>query len=422
MPSNSLSTGVSALQGFQRNMDVVGNNIANSNTVGFKSQRMEFKDSFSNTLNRAVQGGTGTASTANQVGTGLLSDTISTKFNQGTIDPTSVETDIAIEGKGFFRVLDETDPGNPRELFTRAGNFRVNENGFLTTPEGFFVQGQTTGQNPQLNLDVSGSSDGQGVPADGFSVEGQNITDGSLVEGQELALPDDFNGGSGFLGTENGAPKVEIIGDGAGAEAEAIVENGSVTGVRVNNGGSGFTNAVVRIEKPPENNLSFTVADGPQIQGTGRIKVDTPQINLQNIPESSAINPENVQSLAPRLQTFSVGPDGSIEGILDNGERFTMGRVLLQDFRAPQSLSRERGTFFSNPGNVAAEINAFQGADGQPGSGGLGKIQQGALELSNEELTNSFSELIVTQRSFQGAARIITTSDEVLREAVNLKR
>lgn len=417
----SLNTGVSALNGFQRGMEVVGHNIANANTYGYKSQRMEYKDSFYETLNRSVSGGTGAVSTANQIGGGLQANIVTTNYMQGIVDSTSVDTDLAIEGKGFFRVLDETDPAVPQQLYTRAGNFQIDNNGYLTTAEGYFVQGRTLGEG-SVNLQVTGTSDGQGSPADGFSLAEGDLGTGSFTVGQALALPADYNGGSGYLDSENAAPKVTIIGDGAGAEARAIVTDGVVTGIEITSAGSGYTNAVVRIEEPPASDLNYVMTAQPALGETGKIRITTPTFSLSGPEETSAISADNVAAQAPGMQTFSVLGDGTVQVVLDNGEKVTVGQVLLQDFLNPQALSHERGTYFSNFSNAATEINTFASADATPGTSGLGVLRQGALELSNANITDDFADLITSQRSFQGAARIITTSDEILREAVGLKR
>lgn len=416
----SLHTGVSALNGFQRGMDVVGNNIANSNTYGFKSQRMEYKDSFYDTLNRSVSGGTGAVSTANQVGSGIQANTISTDFNQGVLDSTSVDSDIAIEGRGYFQVIDESAP-TPETLYTRAGNFRIDNQGYLVTAEGYYVQGLAMTDGTTVGMSVTGTSDGQGVPADGFEVAAANINNGAFTVGSTLTLPAPYNGGAGYLDTTNGTPKVTVIGDGAGAEAEAIVSNGVVTGVRMTKAGSNYTNAVIRIEEPPKNDLNYTVTTAPALSEVGKIKIETPTFALTSPAASSAISPANLEALAPKLQTFSINESGQIHVVLENGEKVNVGKVLLQDFIAPQALSRERGTYFTDNG-VAGARNTFTTTDAEPGVNGLGILQQGALELSNADITQDFSDLIITQRSFQGAARIITTSDEILREAVNIKR
>src|SRR5262249_11286222 len=127
----SLNTAVSGLEQFQTELDVIGNNIANSDTIGFKSARIDFEDSFSQTLMAA---GTNPA----QVGTGVATGAITTDFGNGTLATTGVQTDLGIGGNGFFVVA---DPNSGAQYATRAGNFYVDANGYLVTNQGYRVQG-----------------------------------------------------------------------------------------------------------------------------------------------------------------------------------------------------------------------------------------------------------------------------------------
>ena len=147
-----------------------------------------------------------------------------------------------------------------------------------------------------------------------------------------------------------------------------------------------------------------------------------PEITLDDKTTGAGVNAANVLALAPGMQNFAIDPDGTIKMYMDDGQSITIGRLLLQDFRAPQALTRIEGGFFINTNETAGAIGAFNAATAGPGGPGLGRLRQGSLELSNTSMTDQFANLIIYQRSFQGAARIITTADEILREAVNLKR
>src|ERR1700722_8914728 len=129
----SLDSGVSALDQFQQEMDVIGNNIANVQTVGFKSANMQFADALSQTIGQNAAG-------VEQIGTGVVTSSISDNFNQGSITSTGVPTNMAINGNGFFLVK---DPASGQEYVTRDGNFTVDPNGFLVTSTGLRVQGYT---------------------------------------------------------------------------------------------------------------------------------------------------------------------------------------------------------------------------------------------------------------------------------------
>jgi len=139
----TLTSGVSALRSFTKGLEVIGNNIANVNTIGFKGSRATFADSFSNMLRSSAPSTATTSNTsATQVGTGVKLSGITAKFNQGALNTTGVTTDLGISGNGFFRVL---NPADSQEYVTRAGAFRIDDTGFLVTAQGYRVQGLTGG-------------------------------------------------------------------------------------------------------------------------------------------------------------------------------------------------------------------------------------------------------------------------------------
>lgn len=153
----SLNTGVSALRTFSKAIQVIGNNIANANTTGFKGSKVEVGDSFSNLLKQASPspaGPNGSNTDAQQIGSGIQIMSVSADFSQGTLTTTGSETDLAISGAGFFRVRDSA---NAVDYATRSGNFRVDDRGYLVTSDGFRVQGVTGGTATYDATEVSGS-------------------------------------------------------------------------------------------------------------------------------------------------------------------------------------------------------------------------------------------------------------------------
>ena len=139
----TLTSGVSAMRSFTKALEVIGNNVSNVNTVGFKGSTVSFADSFSNTL-RSSAPSTGTTSnqSATQVGTGVRLSQIGTRFTQGALSTTGLNTDLGISGNGFFLV---SNPADGQLFATRAGNFRIDDNGYLVTYQGYRVQGATGG-------------------------------------------------------------------------------------------------------------------------------------------------------------------------------------------------------------------------------------------------------------------------------------
>ena len=288
----SLNTGVSSIKAFTTGMTVVSNNIANVNSVGFKASRVDYTDNFSNTLQRSSpSGATGSNQASKQVGTGVSPQVIATNFNQGTIEDTGVKTDLAIGGEGFFTVRDSV---NDKNYVTRAGNFRVDDNGYVVNTDGFRLQGWTGGLPPST------------------------------------------------------APSA--LGD----------------------------------------------------------------IQITYTPASSG---------DPTFNNFSINTQGNVVFQLSDGSSFTSATVLLQRFQDPQALNAEGNGLFTGIDSAGA----FGGVtlsltNNAPGTNGLGTLRSGALELSNTDLTQEFANIIVAQRSFQAGARVITISDSMVEEIVNLKR
>ena len=285
----SLYSGVTGIQNFQEKMDVIGNNIANVNTTGFKSGRVDFADSFSQTL-RSSSGATGASSgtSAIQVGSGVTTTAIKNIYTQGSIVRTGYETDIALSGQGFFIVR---DPVTSVELATRAGDFRLDENGYLTTNTGMHVQG---------------------------------FSDSAL--------------------STRGDVKIDALDRPATADPTAT------------------------------------------------------------------------------LHSFSIDSEGRVRLKLTDGSEYIRGQILMQRFSDPQALVKEGLNLYSGIGS-AGPLGGSTTPQSEPaGTNGLGRMESGALEISNVDLANEFSNMIITQRAFQSSARLITTSDEMLQELVNLKR
>ncbi|PTY08792.1 flagellar hook-basal body protein [Opitutaceae bacterium EW11] len=168
----TLSSGISALRSFTKDLEVIGNNIANVNTVGFKSSTTSFADSFSNTLRVSSPSSAGTSNvSAIQVGTGVRVSGISTNFGQGGMNPTGVGTDLAVSGNGFFRVV----APDGTEYATRSGNFRWDDNGNLVTSQGYFVQGLSGGTPPTTvgNIKLATPPAGTQLQSYSFDSKGQ---------------------------------------------------------------------------------------------------------------------------------------------------------------------------------------------------------------------------------------------------------
>jgi flagellar hook protein FlgE len=277
----TLTSGVSALRTFSKGLEVIGNNIANINTTGYKSSQATFADSFSNTLRAsAPSSGSTSSQSALQVGTGVQLATIQTNFNQGALNSTGNVTDLGISGKGFFIVKDATSGVT---YATRDGQFRPDDQGYLVTSGGLRVQG--------------------------------------------------------LVGT-----------------------------------------AIADIQ------IGASVPTGEE------------------------------------LQSISFDTAGHLIESYSDGSSATTAQIQLQSFADQTALMREGSNLYSGLSAAGPTGGGILAGSNDPGSSGLGLIQSGTLESSNVDLTDQFSQLITTQRSFQAGSRLITVSDSILEDVVNLKR
>jgi flagellar hook protein FlgE len=291
----SLFSAISGLRANQTMLDVTGNNIANANTIGFKSSNVVFQDTLSQMLTAAgkpvagppASGGTNPV----QVGLGVQVGGITTNFNQGSAQVTGRATNLMISGDGFFRVNRDG-----LDLYTRAGAFNFDSEGQLVTPDGDIVQG--------------------------------------------------------YAPATKGGP------------------------ITATNDPTDLENVVI-----------------PELKGQ---PAGTP--------------------LTDTLTSYSIGADGVITGVFADGSQRALFQLALANFANPEGLEKVGDTAFrpsTNSGGVQL---------GAPGSGRLGTLMGGSLEMSNVDLAQEFTNLIIAQRGFQATSRVITTSDQVLEELVNIKR
>ncbi len=387
----SLYSGISGLRSHQTMLDVTGNNIANVNTTGFKASAAQFQDTLSQLTQGAgapqeALGGTNPA----QVGLGVQVAGIVTNFSQGSTQATGRATDMMINGDGFFITRAGTET-----LYTRAGSFSPDAEGRLTTPDGSLVQGW-----PAVN----------GVVQQGGAVGDLRMPKGEVSPGQATTtarvtgnLPSDAAVGTQIL------QEREIYGADGTARDLTLTFTRSATGWTVTgqdaNGAAGTTELLLP---------NGQAAAGSSV-AVGGVAVDLSAVTGFAQLRTVSISERDGRS-AGTLESFTVGPDGTLVGAFSNGSRQALGRVALAGFVNPAGLEKAGGSSYRATANSGvAEIGA---AD----SNGLGSLDTGALEMSNVDLSQEFTNLIVAQRGFQANARIITTSDEVLQELANLKR
>ena len=389
----SLFSGISGLRSHQTMLDVTGNNIANVNTTGFKSSQVQFQDTLSQMLLGAggAQDGVGGTNPA-QVGLGVRVAGVTTNFTQGAVQSTGRSTDMMIQGDGFFVVRKGAET-----FYTRAGSFDFDATGQMVLPgDGALVQGWAAVNGvidtnaPLTDLQVPAGTTMAAVPSTTADITG-NLDDAAAVGttrtlteklydeiGNERTLTTTFTkdaGGWTVAATDGTAS--------FGPEPVVFGTDGRITGpVQPTVGG-------------------ITLELGTL---TGYAGLDTVQPGGQD------------GQAAGTLLSFSLGADGTITGAFSNGLKQTIGRIALGSFTNPAGLEKAGGSLYRT------SVNSGGAQLGTAGTGGRGTLAGSALEMSNVDLSSEFTSLIVAQRGFQANSRIITTSDEVLNELVNLKR
>jgi len=507
MAFGALSSGISALRSFSKGMEVIGNNIANVNTVSFKGSRIKYSETFNQVLQQSAPSpsdGRGSNVQASQVGLGVQVEGIVGQFHQGGLSSTNQLTDLAISGEGFFKVQDTRN--NNAVYATRGGDFRIDDRGFLVTSSGMQVQG-VTGGSIGFEVDVNADGEWLFVPnqdsqtgtvapseygaiqldyikgladvVDSSHIDGNvsrnavmytnnlvsrdgtiaaNPVWGSVTTGAGGAITSTTYGSSNldahrvgaFVFDDTDSPTSIVGVTGWHAFMEQAVNDlialrnksdqgsdggGFVTDADIKQAvSSDFFYAMFGADLDLEAAVSI---DGSAVQdlmiGDGNLTWDT-TIDAQgtvdaviasypaNFDEAERIVNEVRQDKTPDLSRFSIDSEGRIRYFLSNGDSFERGQIKLIDFNDKTALIREGQNLYSSFG--AAGLKNADENDGlqTAGRNGLGLIKQGALELSNVDLTNEFAQMITTQRGFQAGSRIITVSDDILQEVVNLKR
>lgn len=419
MAVGSFSAGLSGLNANGTYLSVIGNNLANINTIGYKSSAVSFADLVSQTVG-------GTSINPMQVGLGVLTGSISPVFSQGAIENTRESTNVAIQGNGFFVVRGEN--GN---AYTRAGNFSFNADGELVTPDGWRVQGYTqvdalTGKvvttggvgdivvppgvlrqpvattnirtliNLDANAEVTGAAnfttsvkiyDSLGS-AHVVTMEFEKTGPGAWT--YTATVPqEDVNGGAGVFQLATGA----LTFDGNGqltAPAADVVFTAPATWA---NGAAG-TNLTWDITPPP--------ADKPSIT------------SFASASETSSITQNG--SAAGQISNIAIDPEGQIIATFGAGQTVAVGQLALANFNNPKGLVKLGANRYGE--SQAAGIPNV----GTAGTGGRGTLIGSAIEQSNVDIATEFTQMILAQRGYQANSRTITVSDEVLVETLQLKR
>lgn len=533
----SLSSGVSGLRGMESKMDVIGNNIANVDTTGFKSGRVSFSEMMSQSMSRPNQSGQNAPQRTNQVGLGVQVASIDRNLNQGSIETTDRPTDLAIDGQGYFMVND-----GDTNFLSRAGNFEFNNDGKLVTQGGLSVQGFNanlegdiiTGgatEDLQINLDdtydpqATSSMDIHGnlnnntslaqiiTQAQAFTANSGEIADDDtlledidqftdLADGDDVEVDlvdSDGNDVTAILNVDGGVTTLEDLRnqiDGALPDASVSLDDGvmrieadelgeselNVLGMEVNGTGSvsspsfqttqyGETNSqrvsstvydvvgeahtmVMELTQNDHGDWEYEISflDGEEIidpdDATGELEFDQ-NGNLVSDPRHAlSFDPGNGSSNVNFTINFEadgntlterdanstaqvasqdgfaqgelvdafIDADGYVIGDYSNGQSRQLGQLAIGEVTNPQGLSQQ-GSNLLGLTNESGDVSVTT-ANNMAETG----ISAGALEGSNVDLAQEFTDMIVTQRAYQSNARVVQTADQILNEAVGLKR
>ena len=420
----SFQQGLSGLNATSKNLEVIGNNVANANTYGAKASRAEFSDMYATAMN-----GAGT----NTIGIGVILSTVAQQFTQGNIVTTENPLDLSINGAGFFQVSDGKSPVS----YTRNGQFKVDRDGYVVNNQqerlmgypadgtGTIQPGQakplqmpTAGITPsatsrikmELNLDARAKVT---VPAAGPAID---LTDPSTynnatsltaydAKGQDVALTYYFQKAAtdqwNVYVTANGVPlATDASGNPAASTTMTFPANGSAP-------------------IAPVGNVALNIPAAVNAVGAATLAIPGVQLNITGATEYGsqfAVTDLSQDGYAPgQLVGVQFEGNGIVTARYSNGQSKPAGQVEIATFRNPQGLQPNGGNSWSRSYTSGDPIV------GVPGDGNLGPLQSGALEESNVDLTAELVNMITAQRVYQANAQTIKTQDQVLQTLVNLR-
>jgi flagellar hook protein FlgE len=413
----SFSTALSALGAHTTAVDVVGNNLANLNTPGYKSSVVVFSDLVTQSL------GAGLGET--QVGFGVARPVTIRQFSQGAIQASSGPLDVAIQGDGFLVVK---DPVTNAVLYTRGGNLQVNKLGQLVTATGFRLQGWNESNGildttqPVTDVIVPVGSLRAPMPTSNVSFD-LNL-DASATAGPP---PTTFSTSIEVFDSLGGSHTISVRFEKTSNPGEwtysMIFPDSDLLSPP-------FTPVTGTLQFDPQGRLTSPTASDPMPQMTvtglanGAADLDitwqlfngaTPRLTQFSQPSAVAANSQDGHPAA-QLIRVGIGDGGRVLAQYSNGEQVAVGQLAMASVRNPESMIAVGNSNFQLSARSALP------AVGLPGTGGRGQIIGGAVEFSTVDIAREFTNLIVLQRGYQANARVVTAVDEISQETINLKR
>ncbi len=432
---SSLFTAISGITAFGEAISVTSNNLANVGTTAFKSSRASFGDLVKSSLG-GFQGN-------KDVGTGTFLTGVQSVFTQGSLQPTSVPTDLSIGGDGFFVVQDPAGA----TAYTRSGQFRPNDSGQLVNPEGFVLQGfladvtgNITGAAGPINLtSVSASPKPTTKVTIDASLDSKSpvkvfaIADPAATSNFSTSIQTFDSLGVGHLMTSYFtktaaanvwdlnvvAAAVEVNVAAPSGQTNEVVARGTLT---FDTAGALFDESAITYFNTGATGIDFIGSAPNQVMafdlGTNiNTELGTGLDGTRQFGVESSVQSQSQDGFgAGTLLGLTIQEDGVVSGQFSNGRIQALGQVQLARFNDPTGLRSIGNNAFIET------LNSGQPIVGTPSTSGLGRAISSTLELSNVDIGKEFIDMITAQRAFQANSRVITTADEMLLELVNLKR
>ena len=420
----SFSTALSGLNAASEKISVSGNNIANANTVGFKSSSVSFADVFTNSSGIRLNG----AGTALQFGKGVRLAATPTDFSQGTLDLTNAATNAAIEGNGFFVLADSAGALQ----YSRAGDFSLDRSGNLVSPSGHFVQGYAAANGiippgaslTTLNVPIGETQAPLVTSAATFRMN-LNSKDPATSEFHALVNIYDSKGASHkmdlvFTKQADGSYLMQAEVDGTAATASINGGAASAAPVPVTFDSNGLLTAPTSLAIVPP----AAVLNGATLPSVAiNLRQPAPPVgsdlaNITNYASSSSVASTDQDGFASgELVGLAQSPDqnGALYAVFSSGQRRLLGQMGIATFNSQASLRRLGNNLYGET------FASGQPSIGTPGSGGRGTIVGASLEQSNVDIATEFTNLIVAQRGFQANSRVITTISQTLQDLLQIQ-
>lgn len=446
----SMYSGISGMKVNQVKLDVLGNNIANSSTTAFKSSRVRFQDMLSqNTISASSPSRNQGGVNPGQVGLGVRVSGIDSIVTQGMMQPTGRNLDVAVDGTGYFIVGTGPLPASnnqgvsldPRDYtvrnsngmsinYTRDGALALDYAGNLLTSDGYRVLGYAVNEQGGYNKDtlsIDYNKNGTCSFVDANSKYGLKagntlvplkITDSIHMNASVVKNEDMTYIGSGDKGKITTTPKITLNPERYNGKDDLKVEVkynlvDKKWNVYINGDNVGEPGAINLQDKKLTTEACTLTVEAPALDGA--IATDNDKAKYSWATDISAEGEK-------RVRTFMIEKSGLLKAVLEDGKVGVLGQVAMAAFKNPEGLERMGKNLYSNSANSGeAVVRSGVGAT-ISNEEGFGDCAQGMLEMSNVDLAEQFTDMIVANRAFQASSKMISTGDEILQDIINLKR